>query len=189
MPQTLTESKEADEQFFEAVMRGTVLRQTLQRYGFNKQTIFPSQHNSVLVITKDEWTLYPAQRQTKALNIHFEARKRDELRLEIALEPYEGNVANKPDLFRQIQPLLTQKAQIIRMLRARVSNTNVLPTHIQVSTKYLPDPDEVRAQTIVKFIGTLPSALSPAQSASFFAEIVQAVTPLVESSIAAMSPF
>src|SRR6185503_4064519 len=100
---SITERKDADDKFFEAVAREAAWMDVRARLSFDEQRILPSQRNSVLLLTRKAWYLPALPGQSKVLNVHFEARRRDELRLEIAIDPYEGNVESKPDLYRKVK--------------------------------------------------------------------------------------
>ena len=184
MPETQTQHIKADTLFFEEVQRQKTLQEALARYGFTRQEAGPRQHNSVLIITKEEWTLPRIEGQTKSLNVHFEARTRNGFRLEIGLDPYEGKVEHKPDLLQKIQPILAEKTRLLRKLRDLISNASSLPAHIQTSEKYLFAPEAIKSHTILKFIGNLPVDPSRVEAAKFFAEVIDAIAPMVDDNLA-----
>jgi hypothetical protein len=184
MPETLTQRKKADKQFFEIVQVQSTLEATLKRLGLTRQTIRASQRNAVFGITKPEWTLSSLKGQSRSLNVHFEARNRHEFRLELGLDPYIGNVEEKPELFRELQPILAQKARLMERLRVLLKDTTTLPAYIEIVMTDLLAPDKTRAHTIVRFTGNLPTDPSPKQSALFFSEVIEAITPSVEAALA-----
>ncbi|MCW3055031.1 MAG: hypothetical protein JWN14_4201 [Chthonomonadales bacterium] len=184
MPETLTQQKADDAQFFERVKAQPVLQETLQRHALNKLVIRPSQHNSVLGITKQEWTLPRLTGQSRSLNVHFEARNRHEFRLELGLDPYIGNVEDKPELFRELQPVLAQKTRLLERLRTLLQKATTLPAHVDIVMTGLLAPDKTRAHTIVRFTGNLPTDPAPEQSARFFAEVIEAIAPMIETTLA-----
>jgi hypothetical protein len=179
---SVSEQKEASEQFFREVLVEDALRQALAFHHLDVIEVGPSQHNSVLWISRRKWLLAALENEPKGLYIHFEARRRDELRLDIGLEPYEGNIENKPALFRQLTGTLARKTRIINELRSRVSSAGLLPS-IQVSTKHLPTAESTNSHTILKFKCQLTEDPSPRQSAEFFARVINHVAPTVDSMV------
>jgi len=184
MQKTLTQQKAGDANFFAQVTMQPVLQDALQRHGLNQPVVRSSQHNAVLGITKQEWALARLSGHSRSLNIHFEARNRRELRLELGLHPYIGNVEEKPELFRELQPVLAQKAMLLERLRTLLMAMPALPAPIEIAVKNLLAPGDPRSHTIVKFTGQLPADPTPEQSARFFAEIIEAITPQVEAALA-----
>lgn len=181
MSETITERKRADEAFFADVRQEPHLLDVLSKHGFGPPHVFSSQHNSVFLLTKDAWTLPALAGQCRTLNIHFEARDRCSFRLDIGLEPYEGNIEAKPDLFCALKPTLERKAKLTGALRDMIMNAASLPASVRSSIKHLPAAGKTRTQTVVKFASDLPTSPTPSQSARFFAQVIEAIAPLVEN--------
>ncbi|HET6384979.1 MAG TPA: hypothetical protein VFJ58_16430 [Armatimonadota bacterium] len=178
MSESITEQKVAAVVFFKTVMEEPVLRAALREHGLSSNAD-PSQFNSVLILTKVEWTLPYWGSLPKTLNVHFEARRPDEFRLEVGLEPYEGNVGQKPELMRRIEPVLALKTGMVRALR--IGGMLIpLPARYQASVGHLPAPEETRSHTAIKFTSGLGADVTSRQAAAFYAEVIGAGAPLVE---------
>ncbi len=184
---TKTEAKAVDQAFFMAVMDESAMQRVLDQHELDQIYLGPSQYNSILVLTKETWTLPYFHLMPKTLNIHFEARKPNEFRLEVGLEPYEGNIENKLELWNTLQPVLMLKAQIVAALRTRILGDPVTsPVH--PTTNGLPSPEATRSHTAVKFVSHLPETLTPSQAASFYAAVITAAAPIVEAVVISSPP-
>ena len=185
MPETLTDIKDADQQFFHAVVREPALRRALEARGFSTPLIAAAQHNAILILTRRGWTLPRPSAHARTLNVHFEARTRSEFRLEVGPDPWIGGLDRKPEIKQEMAPVLARRARIMDALRSRLLNARDLPQGVEVNTRNLLRAEATAAHTVVKFKGGLPADPTPAQAAHFFVAVIEAVMPIVNEILAA----
>jgi hypothetical protein len=179
MPTAQTIQKREDDYFFHVVATEPAFVRALHKFGFSPAWFGIAVGNAVMGISRPNWTIYvPASRHS--LNIHFEARTRNEYRIEIGPEPYVSKLDKKPEIKEQFSALLKRRADIMDVLRDRLLKYRGLPNNIIVSRANLLDADKTAAHTVVKFLSALPADPSPAQSAAFFVQVIEIVTPIVD---------
>jgi hypothetical protein len=173
--------------FFERVSKEPELRTVLDKLGIAPQNVGLSQHNAVFTVTKPDWTL-ALPGQPKELSIHFEARNRREIRLEVGLRPYEGHIEKKP-IFSKLRPTLDIKTLLIIELRARcLALASALPATVTVSTLGLRNAALTESHTAVKLEGNLGVDPPPAETAHFFGLVIQELAPVVDQVAAEKRP-
>jgi hypothetical protein len=119
MPETLTAIKNNDAEFFHSVRRDPVFAAVLERQDFQTH-IGDSQHNAVFLLWKKSWVLRQPAGHERTLMIHFEAKDRREMRVEVGPEPWVGGLDKKPELKAMLAPVLSRKTRVIRALRDRL---------------------------------------------------------------------
>src|SRR5688500_9941019 len=104
---------ETDTLFFTSVLREEVLREAMRETGIESwnPAIGSQPFNKVLKIWRPEWLLRLPQGDTEGVNVHFEARRRNELRIESELHPYIPSLKKNRQLESSLTSQLELKAQ------------------------------------------------------------------------------
>lgn len=180
MPETLTDIKNNDADFFHRIRHDPVLTAVLEQHDFQTH-IGDSQHNAVFLLWKKSWVLRRPIDHERTLMIHFEAKDRREMRVEVGAEPWVASLDKKPELKAALAPVLARKTHVIRALRDRLIGTADIPARFDANTKRLLDPTETASHGVVKFsgcgYGTDPTV---EQAARWFAEVIETITPIID---------
>lgn len=180
MPETLTNIKNNDAEFFHSVRRDPALAAVLERHDFQTH-IGDSQHNAVFLLWKKAWVLRQPAGHERTLMIHFEAKDRREMRVEVGPEPWIGGLDKKAELKAALAPVLARKTRVIRALRDRLIGAADIPTRFDANAKRLLDPTETASHGVVKFSGCgYGSDPTVEQAARWFAEVIETVTSIID---------
>ncbi len=180
MPSSLTLQKEGDDSFLRQVAATPTFQTTLTANGLSAPYFGIATYNAVMIISRPDWTIHvPAC--DHSVNVHFEARARNEFRLEVGPEPYVDSLDKKPELLQRLLPVLAARAEIMDSLREQLQKNGSLPANITVTSSRLLASKAIRAHTIVKFTSGLPAEPTQEQTAAFHAGVINSVTPIVVS--------
>jgi hypothetical protein len=182
MTQMTSDEKKDDQRFFRLVSLEGKFPSSRRELGFGEPIFGLSLGNAVMLFSRPDWHI-PVPESEWMLQIHFEARRRNEFRLEVGPEPYVSSLDSKPDLKRKFGPLLMKKALIMDALRIVLLAAHRLPNGIEVTRQNLLDPSRTASHTIVKFVSDLPDRPTVSQAADFYRHTVETVTPIVCESL------
>ncbi|WP_125205978.1 hypothetical protein [Capsulimonas corticalis] len=178
---TLTDIKNNDAEFFDRVRNAPVFISTVNRLGLQVD-IGISQHNAVFQIWKPSWVLQRPPGHDRTLRIHFEAKDRREMRVEVGPEPWIASLDSKPELRATLVPMLERKARVISALRGRLIGAADIPAQFEANTYRLLAPTNTASHGIVKFSGCgYGDDPSVDQAARWFAQVIEVVTPIIDS--------
>lgn len=171
-----------DQPFFEEVLNDSRLKAVLDQHGFDRCDTEGRilGRNNVLKITKASRSLTGKGPGPETVNIHFEARERGELRLDVEVAPYEGSIANRPDRMADLKPLLKLKASVLAVVRSTSKEIPDPENRLGITFRGLRRAEKPSTLTAARFDIDLGTDCTPEEHAAFVADVIDAVTPVVD---------
>lgn len=143
--------------------------------------------NELLQIWKASWTPTRPLGTPESINVHFEARSRGQIQVDVEISPYEGSLNKKPKRVVELKEPLALKARVNQALRDAILNNPEMAC-LGAHTRYLRSPADVTSCGAVKFERkTLGPDCSVADCAAFYAEVLDRVSPVIDRVIAQVS--
>ncbi len=167
----------SDWHFFQEVAADSVLRKTVRRHDM-EVCVDLEGYNDELKVLSQRWTMHPAGTGASAVNVHFEARQRGVLRLDVELYPYEKNIEAR-GLTQHFAAQIDLKSRLVSALRHALIETRQAEA-FSAHKKQLRPADKPDAATAVKFDPAPGAVDSPAGCARHFSDVIEQATPLVE---------
>jgi hypothetical protein len=183
-------SKTDDSRFFLEVLKDPEFRDVRKRCGVKEwnPAVGEQPHNSVLKLWKSNWLLPLSHMdviEVKGVNVHFEARVRNELRVEAEIDPYIPSLDKQPEIEHALKLQLDLKADLLKRVRERLLREEALRA-LGVTAKSQPETGKTSTQCAVKFTSDkLPKLPEPSDVAAYFARIVVSASPLIDEIIEA----
>ena len=169
-----------DRQFFHEVRADTVLRETMKRHNLTDSVYHNlAGRNDGLQISSPRWTIRPLESDETGVNVHFEARRRGDCRLDVELYPYEKNIEAR-GLTEHFSAQIDVKARLISGLRDILISPGKGVT-FHAHTNHLHPAEKPATASAVKFDLPQKAADSPAECAKHFSNVIEQATPLVDS--------
>ena len=140
--------------------------------------------NELLQLWKPDWVVEVPGGSPEKGGVHFEARARGRLQVDVEIDPYEGSLKKKPERLELLQRHIALKGAINRAIRDALSADKALAERLGANQKRLGKPDDPATCGAVRFdrpeIGV---ECSVDECAAFYAEILSEVSPIIDGVI------
>ena len=175
-------SKRDDGEFFRKVSDDLELQTVLRRCGVElwRPSVHEQPHNAVLKFWNPRWLIeMPDGKGVEGVNVHYEARVRNELRVEAEIEPYIPSLAKLPIREAELKRQLAVKADLLAILRRRLLS-HEFASELGATERLQRPTDRTSTQCAVKFANHLPVSPDPADAAAYFARIIEKTSPIID---------
>jgi len=164
---------------YDAIAGEPAFASALKRCGFEPARSFSAAANDGLAAHNRHWMIAVDPRQKHLVSVQIAAWRLDELRLEV--RPYHDWWDDPPG--PRPRKALHLRARLLLDIRRRIMTDRALRP-LGPHTRFLSDPVlHPKAVCAVKFRRRLGLRPTAADSAAFFAEVLDAVAPVVEAAL------
>jgi hypothetical protein len=176
---------QGDQLFFDEVQATYTIRDLMKQFGLLGETSGSVLgRNELLQLWKPDWVVEVSSGSPEKVGVHFEARARGRLQVDVEIDPYEGSLKKKPERLAQLKRHIALKGAINQAIRDTFSADKTLAERLGANQKRLSNPDDPATCGAVRFDRPQVSTkCSVDECAAFYAEILSEVTPIIDAVI------
>ena len=187
MPET---EEISDKQFFQLVSEEPSLTNVLVGEEWAPIHVYGPIHgrNAGIKVWKHVWRLSHMWPGSETIEVHFEARRRCRIQVDVEIYPYEGSIDKDPSRVRALQERLELKTRLLIAIREEVMRDTVLRARLGATTTRLREPEAVPTLCAVQFDSKRDISESSSAAAQFYASVILAVSPIIDRTISPPPP-